>query len=197
MALANFYWGPLEFGPDGSILPVRCLDIVPVQLSVGQPGARVVRADSDQSTGAEGFHLRCDIGPTWRLQTFTAGRTGRLATVWFTTFTDGPADADLVLDIVRLGPGNLPADTLATSRVPASAVSWSAREIPFPIEGVEVVAGQRYGIRVHSDLRTGCYGFAYTDDSVYRRGQQHHSKSGGPTWQLEPGRALRFTTIVK
>jgi hypothetical protein len=197
LARANYYWGPLEFTADGSILPVTCLDSVPLQLSVGGPGAARVRPDSDQSTGSSGFRLRCDIGEVSRLQTFTAGRSGQLATIWVTTFTDGPADVDLELQVVSLDDAGLPDRTLATSRASASAIGWSAREVAFPIDGVTVVEGQRYGFRMHAALGQGCYGFAYNDEGVYPRGQQRTSIDLGETWALDAERALKFTTVVK
>lgn len=170
---------------------------MPLRLTVGQPGAPVPPSGVEQSTGSDGFHLQCDIGPLWRLQSFTPGRTGQLTAIRLATFSDGQADADLVLDLVRLGADEQPEETLATSRVPASRIGRSAREVAFDLDGVQVVAGQRYGFRVDSPSVLGCYGFAYNDDSVYARGQLYSSDDQGTTWPLEAQRVLKFTTIVK
>src|SRR5205085_10660206 len=40
------------------------------------------------------------------------------------------------------------------------------------------------------------YGFAYNDATSYTRGQELYSKDGGHTFQVEPGRVLKFTTSV-
>ena len=108
-ALANHYWGPLTFASDGAIEPLRCQAAVELELTAGQPSAARTRSDVDQSTGIEGFRLRCDIGRRQRLQTFTAGKTGPLTRVGLTTFAMGPTSADLALEVVRLDADGLPA----------------------------------------------------------------------------------------
>jgi hypothetical protein len=101
------------------------------------------------------------------------------------------------MEVVSLDDAGLPDRPLATSRVPASAIGWSARDVAFPIEGVPVVEGQRYGFRMYAAPGAGCYGFAYNDEGVYPRGQQSSSKNLGETWSPDGDRALRFTTVVK
>ena len=198
-ALAHYYWAPLGFTADGAIQPLRCQVSVPLELTVGQPGRpNPPRAGRDQSTGTDGFHLYCDVGPTVRrLQTFTAGRSGRLTRVGLTTLTGGPANADLQLDVVSLGPDGLPAGVLATASAPAARIGWSAREIGFDISGVEVTAGQRYGWVMRSPASAGCYGFAYNDEGVYPAGDAYYSSDGGTSWRLEPLRSLKFDTTVE
>jgi hypothetical protein len=61
---------------------------------------------------------------------------------------------------------------------------------------IKVSAGRLYGLLVHSATASGCYGFAYNDATSYTRGQELYSKDGGHTFQVEPGRVLKFTTSV-
>jgi Glycosyl hydrolases family 43 len=195
-ALADHYWGPLDFAADGAIEPLRCQGTVELELAAGQPSAARTRSDLDQSTGVEGFRLQCDLGRRQRLQTFTAGRGGRLTRVGLTTFAVGPTTADLALEVVRLDGSGLPAGALASAAVPAIRVGRTAREVSFALEGAELVEGQRYGLLISTLEEEGCYGFAYRDDAHYPRGQHRVSEDEGESWDLEPDRALKFTTTV-
>jgi hypothetical protein len=195
-ALANFYWAPIEFGDDGTIKPFGCLRKVPLELAVGRAGTNRERPDQDQSSGRDGFRQHCDIGPLRRLQTFTAGRTGRLTSVGFTAFRQGLPDADLIVDVVRLRPDGLPGEVIASKGITAAQVGWSSREQIFELADATVTAGEKYGIVARTALTTGCYGFAYNDDNLYPRGEQRYSRDAGMTWTLEPARALKFTTTV-
>jgi hypothetical protein len=195
-ALANHYWGPLSFAPDGAIERLRCQPTVELELTAGQPGAAPLRAHVDQTSGSEGFRLECDIGRVQRLQTFTAGRSGRLARVGVTTFARGPTSADLELDVVEVDARGHRGATLGTSTVPAIRVGRTAREVSFDLERVELVAGERYGFVMRTSETEGCYGFAYRDDGTHALGQQQVSEDEGESWDLEPGRTLKFTTTM-
>jgi hypothetical protein len=198
-SLANYYWAPLEFGDGGIIKPFGCLLTAKLDLAVGRAGANKDREMQDQSSGRAAFRQHCDIGALRRLQSFTAGRSGRLTSVGFTAFRQGLPDGELLLEVVRLLPDGLPGEVLASKGVAPTLIGWSSREQVFALEGVTVTAGEKYGIVVRAAITAGngtCYGFAYNDDNAYPRGEQRYSNNGGTTWTLEPNRALKFTTTV-
>jgi hypothetical protein len=197
-ALANYYWGPLEFAGDGSIQPIKCQASPSLDLAVAAPGAFGRPQGLDQTTGTEGFHLNCGIGPAHRLQTFTPGRTGRLTRLVLTTFKQGQPDGGLTIDIVTIGLDGQPGRMLATATVPSAGVGWSARGVTFDLTPpMEVTVGQAYGFVAHATLSAGCFGFAYNDERLYPAGQESYSLDAGRTWHVEGGRALKFTTTVE
>jgi hypothetical protein len=207
--LANYYWGPLTFGAAGSIQPLACMASFTVTLAVGRSGRYAPPADLDQTSGVEGFRTFCDIrSNVERMQTFTPSRTGMLTRVGFTTFQNvqtGLLNAPLTVDLVRVqaggrpvGPVPLATQAFSAARLPRYAVGligWSPRTITMHPH-IRVSAGRRYGLLVHSATASGCYGFAYNDATSYTRGQELYSKDGGHTFQVEPGRVLKFTTSV-
>jgi hypothetical protein len=208
-ALANYYWGPLTFGAAGRIQPLTCRASFPVALAVGRPGRYAPPADLDQASGVAGFRTFCDIHSNIeRMQTFTPSRTGILTRVGFTTFQSvqtGLPSAPLTVDLVRvradgrpMGPVPLATQLFWAERLPRHAIGligWSPRTITMHPR-IRVSAGRLYGLVVHSATASGCYGFAYNDGTSYTRGQELYSKDGGHTFQVEPGRVLKFTTSV-
>jgi hypothetical protein len=95
-------------------------------------------------------------------------------------------------------PVPLATQAFSAARLPRYAVGligWSPRTITMHPH-IRVSTGRLYGLLVHSATASGCYGFAYNDATSYTRGQELYSKDGGHTFQLEPGRVLKFTTSV-
>ena len=121
-----------------------------VQLAADRrPAGRGPRApELDQSSGSDGFRLRCDIGraaapadlhrrrsrPAHRASASPPSPRAPPTPTWRSTWCS-------------LDDDGLPAATLATSTVPAIRVGRTAREVAFQFEGVALVAGQRYGLR--------------------------------------------------
>jgi hypothetical protein len=160
----------------------------------------------DQTSGDQLFHSFCDVGVAvgtgrvQRLQTFHVSRNGYL-TLQFNTFQRFRPRGPLYIDIVRRHPdGRI--ETLATYdlNTDATSIGWSPRVQPL-VTAVWVSAGAEYGFTLRADLGPAgsqeCYGFAYSDESVYGGGSELYSKDDGRTWSLEAGRALKFTTLVR
>ncbi|GAA4615156.1 hypothetical protein GCM10023195_66600 [Actinoallomurus liliacearum] len=200
-ALANYYWQPLSFGSDGAIQPLTCANSR-VHLDPGHPGhQRPIRA-LDQTSGVTGFRATCDIaGTTRREQDFTAGRTGRLASLAVTVFKDGtetgrvlrtPPSDPLDVEIVDRGTGR----TVWSASVPASTIGWSARNLTVR-PGIRVRRGAEYAVRLGSSTTTGCYGVAFNDQNPYPGGTSAISTDGGAGFTAEPARDLKFQTSVE
>jgi hypothetical protein len=198
-ALANYYWAPLVFAPDGAIDAMTCQSSVTLALAHGATGSQMPPpVDLDNTSGVEGFSWFCDIGGSvQRSQTFVAKRTGMLASATFTTFQSGAPNAPLELAIRRADVSSLPTGpALSHASVPASSIGWSPRDLAFaPM--VPVTAGERYAIVVKSTTSAGCYGLAYDDAAPYPGGGAAYSSTGGTTFTAEANRSLKFQTFVR
>ena len=191
-ALATHYWEPLRFDPAGEILPLRCGAAYELPLAGAHPGAARQPAALDQSTGSDGFRAFTDIaGGIARAQTFTAGRSGTLTRVAYTTHQAGHPTAPLEIRITA-DDGTV----LYQREVPAAEVGWSPHELAIAPD-VPVQAGRRYAIELSApDTARGGYGLAYSDGDPYAGGGALYSSDGGATWRPEPGRDLKFETSV-
>jgi Glycosyl hydrolases family 43 len=187
-ALATHYWEPLRFGADGAILPLRCGAAFEPPLAGARAGRDSDPFDLDQTAGDDGFRAYADIARgVRRAQTFTAGRSGTLTRVAYTTHQTGHPTAPLT---IRVMDG---ARVLAERTV---TPSWAPREVAVEPH-VPVVAGREYRIELASpDSARGAYGLAYSDGDPYARGEALYSSDGGATWRPEPGRDLKFETSV-
>lgn len=196
-ALATHYWEPLRFDAEGAILPLRCGAAYDVQLAGAQPGADRQPADLDQTAADEGFRAFTDIARgIARAQTFTAGRTGTLTRVAYTTHQAGHPKAPLTIRIVELDASGRPGRVLHERTVAPAEVSWSPSELAVEPD-VPVQAGRRYAIVLLApDTPRGAYGLAYSDGDPYAGGETLYSADGGATWRAETGRDLKFETSV-
>ena len=197
-ALANYYWAPLNFREDGSILPMVCQEKVPLELATGSTGKQVLPKNLDSHAGVEGFIRFCDIQEKLqRSQSFVAGKNGVLSTAAFTTFKTGYPNADLSVDIYLADDSGLPQGTFLKSMpVAVDAISWAPKQVKVS-PNIPVKKGQRYAIVIKSTTTTGCYGFVYSDELPYKQGSASISTDGGKQFKAEVGRTLKFHTIIK
>ena len=197
-ALARHHWEPLRFGASGEILPLECGAAYDVPLAGARPGEDRRPRGLDQTAGDEGFRPYADIARgVARAQTFTAGRSGRLTRVAFTTHQTGKPTAPLTLRLAELGADGAPGRVLAERTVVPGDTSWAPREVAFA-RGVPVRAGRRYAVvALAPDTPQGAYGMAYGDGDPYAGGEALYSADGGATWRSEPGRDLKFETAVR
>ena len=136
------------------------------------------------------------------MQTFTAGRTGTLGQVRFTTFqeatpawTGQPPNAPLTLRLVTLTAQGGIGQVLATQSFAPSAVGWSPRNLVMT-PGVPVTQGASYAIVASSATTQGCYGVTVNDANPYADGQSAVSGDGGQAFTAQPGSDLKFLTVV-
>jgi Glycosyl hydrolases family 43 len=196
-ALATHYWEPLRFDAAGEILPLRCGASYDLPLAGAHPGADRHPRHLDQTSGAEGFRAHSDIARLiTRAQTFTAGRTGTLTRVAYTTHQVGHPTAPLTIQIAELDASGRPGRVLYERAVAPADVSWSPSEVAVEPD-VRVRAGRRYAIVLRApDTPAGAYGLAYNDGDPYARGEELFSADGGAGWRVETGRDLKFETSV-
>jgi hypothetical protein len=196
-ALAMHYWEPLRFREDGSIEPLRCGSGYDVPLAGVQPGADRAPTDLDQTDGSAGFTPYTDIARNVaRAQTFTAGRTGTLSRVAYTTHQAGHPSGPLTLRIAALDDAGRPGATLYEKTVPAADIGWAPAELAVTPD-VPVEAGRRYAIVLLApSASSGGYGMAYSGADPYASGGALYSSDGGATWRPENGRDLKFETSV-
>jgi hypothetical protein len=202
--LANYFWAPLRFGPDGSIQQIPCSAIAAVSLADGYPGQQQHVRGLDQTSGVDGFSVSCPIvSGTEEMQTFTAGRTGTLTQVRLTAFQDVPGsfsraaapDQPLSLRLVTLDSSGGIASVLAQQSFDPNIVGWSPRDLMMTL-GVTVQRGTRYGVVASSATTNGCYGVASNAARPYPGGNAAVSTDGGQTFTAQPGTDLKFLTIM-
>jgi len=196
-ALATHYWEPLRFDAAGEILPLRCGASYDVALAGAQAGADRPPEHLDQTSGAAGFRAHTDIaGGIARAQTFTAGRTGTLSRVAYTTHQAGHPATPLTLRIAELDTSGRPGRTLYERAIPPAAVGWSPSELAVEPD-IPVDAGRHYAIVLLAPATSGgAYGLAYSDGDPYGGGEALYSADGGAGWRAEAGRDLKFETSV-
>jgi len=195
-ALANFYWAPLTFAPDGAISPIARQNRVSVQI---EPDAtpKPAPADLDHSSGTDGFTSFGDIsGKIQRSQSFLATRAGTLSAVSIATFRTGYPDAGLTIEIYQANRTNEPtASALSSIIVLPEAIGWAPKLVTVH-PGIAVEAGGRYAIVLKSAATTGGYGIEYKDSAPYPGGGEAYSRDGGGTFSGEPNRSLLFKTFI-
>ncbi len=195
-ALANYFWAPLSFNSNGSIQNLPCTASFSLTLTGGVAGSQNIPTNRDQWDGIAGYRTWCDIGGAiQRVQTFTAGQSGTLSSVSFTTFQEYAPNAGLTIDLVSVNGSGTPTGTLSSTTIPVSAIGWSARKVTVK-PNISVTAGTHYGIVAHAALSSGCYGLAYNDGNVYAAGQELYSSNSGGSYTLESNRALKFETTI-
>ena len=151
-ALANYYWAPLHFAADGSILAMKCEQTLTFTLAKGAAGRQL-----NSKANVEGFTSYCDIsGPNQRSQSFVATRSGILTKVTYTTFKSGYPDAGLQVSVCAAD-GKILSDTL----ISADSISWAPNNIVIH-PCISVAAGAGYKILLRSASTKGCYGLEYS-----------------------------------
>lgn len=197
-ALANYFWAPLSFAPDGSILPIKPEKKFTLDLVGGAAGSQQKKRDSDQTSGVQGYRTYADIGGNIaRSQSFVAGRTGTLTSVTYTSFQLGDPNSDLELSVHKVDAQHRPTGpALFEARIPAKSVGWSARNLTIH-PNIEISMSEHYAIVAKSSTSSGSYGFAYNDALPYPQGVECYSRDGGTTWSLEKNRTAKFETTIK
>ncbi|RYU90908.1 hypothetical protein EWM62_09735 [Mucilaginibacter terrigena] len=190
-ALANFYWAPLTFTADGAINPLQCMQ----DYKMPKAGTVARPKHLDNSSGAENFITKCDIGgQVQRSQSFTATRSGTLSKVSITTFKNNYPNAGLVIELYRANATHQPiGKALSSKTIAVGSLGWSAKNLVVK-PGIKVIKGKRYAIVLKSTTTMGCYGFAFND--LYPDGGAAISSDGGKSFKAEPNRALKFQTFI-
>lgn len=178
-ALANYYWAPLEFAEDGSIKPMIC-------------------QNADQTEHAPGYVRFYDIGnDIQRSQSFVANRTGTLFETSVTTFKSGYPNAGLAIEMYNSDQSGKPiGKPLHSTTVPVTKIGWSPRQIKIA-QNINVEKGKIYCIVMKSAATQGKYGFTYSDELPYKNGIASISTDKGIEFNHEPGRSIKFYTLIK
>lgn len=197
-ALANYYWAPLAFAEDGSILPMICQNEADLKLAEGSKGMQEPVKDLDNDAGIKNFKRLEDISLNiQRGQGFTATRTGVLNGISITTFQNGRPDADLEIEVYAADQSYQPiGKVLFSSKIPNAQVSWSPSNILIKPE-LSVVKGNRYTFILKSAATKGIYGFMYNDEAPQSNAGAIYSSDQGKSYVAEKNRKLKFLTTIK
>ena len=195
-ALANYYWAPLRFNDDGTIMPIECLAAPSAAIVVSKPDKRVHATPSNRAVSAQQvYSLQCDIaGNRSQRQSFIASRTGLLSAVSVTAYKkDNPNAA---LDLAIFSGEDASAQPLYSTSLSADSVSWAARN-RFIHPNLRVVAGKRYQLQVSSTATVGCYGLAYVESETTLGSKTAISATNEKAAIGEKGQTLKFQTFIQ
>ncbi len=169
-ALANYFWTPLHFAPNGAIEPIHC--------------------ENTPIPAAAAYHIKADIDANKSYtQTFTASKTGYLSAINITVFQVGHPQTDL---LITLYASNSPGEASAFS-IPVEDISWS----PTPITihpHIHVTKGQRLSFTLSSKTQRGHFGFVYAGPT---RNSQLYKTEKDKTYTPCPQQQIKFETFIK
>jgi hypothetical protein len=186
-ALANYYWAPLKFNADGSIIPMTCDQAFKIDAANNKTGNSIDKTS---------YKINCDISKNvQRSQSFTSSRSGSLKAIHFTTFKTGYPDAGLQISIFKADQTGLPiGNALSIETIAANKVGWSAKSLAVHPK-ISFLKGSRYCVVVGSAATTGCYGFAYRDSKKPSEFASY-SSDGGKKFIADNNRSLKFDTGI-
>ncbi|AMR30814.1 hypothetical protein A0256_04935 [Mucilaginibacter sp. PAMC 26640] len=192
-ALANYYWAPLTFAPDGSINPLKCAEVYQ-HPKYAKPADR---PGLDNTSGDANFFAKCDIVRSLqRAQAFTAKRNGTLSKITVTAFKNNHPNKDLVMALYAATELDLPAGTaLYSTTIPDAALGWSARNVAI-LPNLKVKKGERFVIVISSEATAGCFGVSYSNNARTTIGQSSESNDGGKTFKAINGAGIKFQTFI-
>jgi len=196
-ALANYFWVPLSFAPDGTIKPILNQDTINVTIDPDTCEIEIPW-DLDNTSGTEGFTTWADISRNYqRSQSFVATRSGILNEVDFMSFKTGNPNAGLKIEIFKANSSYQPIEkALYSCLVPVDSIGWAPKYIIVHPE-IRVDSASRYTIVVKSDATIGAYGLEYNDLAPYPGGGATYSSTSGSSFTVEKNRTLMFKTFVQ
>ena len=197
-ALANYFWAPLKFAPNGSIYPIVCEAKVtlPIKEEIIE---KILPEDLDNTSGIEGFTTYCDISAEYqRGQSFVATRSGTLTAVSFMTAKSGSPTSGLTIEIYKSANDFTPTgNALSSQTVPAELIGWAPKFVTVN-PNILVEAGVRYTMIVKTaSTSAGRYGLQYNDSAPYPGGGAIYSSTRGTRFVYETNRTLMFQTFVR
>ncbi|MFD0793112.1 family 43 glycosylhydrolase [Mucilaginibacter litoreus] len=155
-ALANYYWAPLMFNPDGSIKPLQCAEVYQKTrvLNHPTPGLKPDLAENTPFISKRKVDKDAQIA-----QTFIPDRNGTLKELMLTVFQNNRPDKPLEIIIYKLNNGNIHSSTpLFMKSVSPSNIGWSPKKLIInPL--IKVEKRNQYAIVLKTASATGYYGF--------------------------------------
>jgi hypothetical protein len=188
-ALANYYWAPLTFNADGSIIPMNC----------GQPfkvtGSKVIMIPAAGVTNSTTKGMPDIAGQNKRSQSFLAEQNGVLKTVYLPLYKAGNVDKDLQIAVYRADEQGKPlANAIVSKTIAANAIGWAIKRQAIHPD-IKLTKGTGYCIVLSSDTKTGGYGFTY-NNSKPTNTQMIFGKLDEGYFVPEPGKQLNFKLII-
>lgn len=188
-ALANYYWSPLIFNTDGTILPLDCSQHFTVT------GKKIVKT-SPAPTQSGSYKGPSDLCLGTRLiQTFAAPQTGLLNTIYLPLYKKGNPDFDLKIEIYATDEQNKPTgEALFNKTISPKSIGWAIkRQILSP--KIYISKGTGYCIMLSSETTTGSFGYTYDRQPVAIHGA-YLSKVQGDTVKTESEKKVYFNLNI-
>lgn len=147
-ALANFYWMPLTFEPDGTIRPMECEKVSRINRKNTDPGVNNTPA----------FKAVCDISNTVvREQPFTSVRSGKLKRLDLAVLKSGNPNAGLIIDLYELKGDQK--HLMKSMELSADSIGWSAKNIAIN-PNIPVKKSGKYQFVLRTNATIGYFGYA-------------------------------------
>lgn len=186
-ALANYYWAPLTFNADGSIMPMTCeqsFKITPLSTK------------AFANYGSANYKTICDISKgVQHSQSFPVSNSGTLTTINLTVYKTGYPDAGLQISVYKANSAGLPTGkSLGNQTIAVTRIGWSAKTITIQPKIWRLQRGT-YCVVISSAAATGCYGVVYRDDNK-TSDVESYSNDGGKIFVIENNRSIKITTIT-
>jgi hypothetical protein len=193
-ALANYYWAPLTFAGDGSINPLNCMENYqkPKALYASKP------ADLDHSSTNDNFSTECAVVSGVQIyQPFSTIRSGILTNISVTIFKNNNPDKDLIISIYVADQNNFPTgNALFVKSTSEKNIGWSAKNI-YLTPKFRVIKDDRYVLVLKSEITTGCYGLAFTENPDVVNSLAIVNLNAGKTIESKEKRIIKFKTFIK
>jgi len=187
-ALANVFWGPVQFDESGALRTLNCSPSAPFIERAGllpPPGA-------DIGSGYLGFHAVSDVGAAVRAQGFRAGRTGTLTLVSFAAYQYDRPDGPLTTTLSRLDESTHSELEVASQTWLPAQIGWSPRMVSWSLN-IPVLAGQHYLLRMQATLSHGSYGSLYSETGSDADAVAQWTDSKG----TQRGGMIKFYTVIQ
>ena len=200
-ALANYFWTPLSFAEDGSILSIVCEETpalpIPVDQSANEVSAARGSRSFSQPSEAE-YTIECSVvDGSAQNQSFVASQTGLLSEVSVTAFRKDNPNAPLELAIFsEESTSDSTAQPLYSVLLPTDSISWAARN-RFIQPNLRVSAGERYVLQVRSAATVGCYGLAYTTREAQTDRRTPDQSENGVSKTDKARQSFKFQTVIQ
>lgn len=182
-ALANYYWAPLTFTETGAIKPLSCTD-----------NYKFIKAKSG-GTAVNGFSVKNDITNVRQYaQSFTVKQSGQLDRVVVTLFRNKYPDADLIIELYKATPNDLPdGASLFQASLNPEQLGWSPKNVTVAPR-LRVKKGDKYAIVLRTRATTGNYGCVFGEAGL--AGKTGVRSSDQDVFTELPGGGIRFQTVV-
>ncbi|TSJ44451.1 family 43 glycosylhydrolase [Mucilaginibacter corticis] len=183
-ALGNYFWAPLSFNPDGSIIPIECVHDFNIT------GKAIVKTPAKFAANSS-FKGELEIkAGTAIAQNFVAVNSGILKRIEIPLFLKGAPKGGLKTSIYATNGNSITGEALTTKTLTGNTLGWSVKNQVFEPR-IKVIKGTTYCIVLSSETSVGSYGYTYNVQND-NKAKPSFGKLENSTIIPESGKKLNF-----